>query len=447
MDKNQNQKSKIIILNQKGRIKKLKKFFYMNKFLLISQSLLIFSIFAYKITLAPVLIQYFNFTETLLSYSNIIFSIGWFLGILFINELFKYKFNTISMLKYLTFFVFLFGFCEFLLIYFSTKYNILQYFYLANRFFEGLFNQILFSVIGNLLTYKLVFNKQNGTINGVINSINMLIKFLAPTVGSLFIISIFPLLNMFFIIFISLILFFIFNLNEEKLLREYHRYLLKKITRNKIKLEKISFNFFKTSLNMKEIYTNFFLHKHWKKNYFLSSILLNSSTRNFFDLYFILYLTTYYKLNITERTFIFSFTILGFSMQFITGYLADIFNYLKIQLFSYFVSIGIFCSLLFYQLNYFELIIISFILGVIRSIKSNWEYKMSIKEYENFKISLESNRRFLKLNIEMGNIFGYLICSFLFFYFSFNSLIIYYIVVYILLISIHTYYFILIRKQ
>lgn len=415
----------------------MQKFFYMNKFLLISQILLIFSIFSYKITLGPVLIQYFNFTETLLSYSNIIFSIGWFIGILFINELFKYKFNTINILKYLILITFFCSTSEFLLIYFSKTFDVLHYFYLVNRFFEGFFNQILFSLIGNLLTYKLVYNKQNGTINGLLNSINMFVKFIAPTIGSLFILSYFPLLNMFFIIFISLTLFFIFNLNEKILLREYHRYLLKKITKTKIKLEKFNFKFFKTSLNIKQIYISFFKDKNLKKHYFLYTILLNSSTRNFFDLYFILYLTQYYKLSITERTFIFSFSILGFSMQFITGYLADVFNYLKIQFYSYFLILFLYLFLLFFQLNTVELIIISFILGVMRSINSNWEYKMSVNEYNNFKILLEESRRFLKLNIEIGSILGYLICSILFFYFSFNRLIIYYIVIFILLILIH----------
>lgn len=415
------------------------KFFYMNRFILLSQILLVFSIFSYKITLSPVLLNYYNFTETLLNYSNIIFSIRWFIGILFINKLSTYKFNSIKVLRYLLLVIFIFSCSELLIIHFSLQYHFLQYIYLINRFFEGFFNQILFSLIGNLLTYKLVYNKKNGSINGILNSISMFIKFAAPTIGSLFIFSFFPLMNMFFIIFISISLFFIFNLYEKNLLREYHRYLIKKITKDKEKFKKINKNFVINSFNIKKIYNRFFEHKDVKKNYFLATILLNSSVRNFYDLYFILFLTQYYKFSITERTFIFSFSILGFSMQFITGYLADKFNYIKLQYYSYFVTVAIFVLLYCYELNSFYLIIVRFILGVKRSIHSNWEYKMSVNEYKNFKVFIEESRNFLKLNIEIGNISGYLVRSIIFYYFSFDGLLLLYMFIYILLILLETF--------
>lgn len=59
-------------------------------------------------------------------------------------------------------------------------------------------------------------------------------------------------------------------------------------------------------------------------------------------------------------------------MQFITGHLADKFNYIKLQYYSYFVTVAIFVLLYCYELNSFYLIIVRFILGVKRSIHSNW---------------------------------------------------------------------------
>lgn len=415
------------------------KFFYMNKFLLISNILFVFSVFSYKITLNPVLIKYFNFSETVLNYSSIFFSLGWFTGILIANQIFKYKFNFIKILRFLFIILFLSAIIEFTIINLNKIYPFMEYIYMISRFIEGFFTQILSTIILNLLSYKMVNNPKNGTINGFLNTLGYISKFLAPLIGSFLILEEFPLLNMIFYLLFTFSCFIIFNLNEKFLLREYHRYLLKKITKKKKKFYKLRIEFFKKCFNIINIYKVFFKDKNAKKMYFTITTFFNASVRTFYDFYAILFLIHVYNYSLKEATFIYSFMILGMSLHFISGYLSDKINYIYLyNMMCYFMFL-LAIILYFLELNYILLIFIFLILGFLRSINGSWEHKIVMNEWRNFNVNLEEAKRILRLNVEIGTIIGYFINSIIFIYFSYYGVIFYVLVIYFILIIYNLY--------
>lgn len=421
----------------------MKKFFKRNAFLILSNLLLLTAIFIYKIVLTPVLIHNFNFMENVLNIGNIGFCFGWVLGILFLNQIFKYKFNFFKLGSLMFSIQATLIFIEFLLIIGNNYNQLCQWFYIPLRTAEGFTNQIIISLITNLLTYKMITNEKNASINGIISSLSYLIKFIMPIIGTILILPTFPLTIMIIPLMIYFYLFFMFNIKEKMLLRDYHKYMLKKIINKKEKFKKIDFNFIKNTFNIYFLWTSFFKEKNDKKIYFIIISFINGKIRVFYDFYLILMLISF-NFSLKESTFVLSMMMAGMSLHFIIGFISEKINYIKLQTTGFISLLCIFIYIFLKEIpSYTDMIIISFLMGFLRTFNWNWDHKFIVENYKKLNQNLDEFKTLLKLNIETGTIIGYSTGIFVFSLFSFKGIIIECIIGLFILIIISFYF----RKQ
>lgn len=418
----------------------MKKFFKRNAFLILSNLLLLTAIFIYKIVLTPVLIHNFNFMETVLNIGNIGFCLGWVLGILFLNQIFKYKFNFFKLGSFMFSIQATLIFIEFLLIIGNNYNDYCQWFYIPLRAAEGFTNQIIISLITNLLTYKMITNDKNASINGIISSLSYLIKFVMPIIGAILILPAFPLAIMAIPLSIYIYLFFMFNIKEKILLREYHKYMMKKITNKKDKFKKINFLFLKETMNIYSLWSSFFKNKNNKKIYFIIVSFINGKIRVFYDFYLILMLISF-NFSLKESTFVLSMMMAGMALHFITGFLSEKINYIKLQTTGFICLLSLFIYILIKDVpSYIDMIIISFLMGFLRTFNWNWDHKFIIENYKSLNQNIDQFKTLLKLNIETGTIIGYATGILVFTLYSFKGIIIECIIGLIILIITSLYF-------
>lgn len=413
----------------------MNKFFKDNIILIIINILIITAIFSYKIIINPILINEYNFKETVLNIGNIGFCIGWIIGILFFNELFKYKINFFKVSYILFIIQTILLLLEFTIIIMNNYNEYIQFIYIPLRTIEGFVNHIIISIISSLLTYKMIIIKNNSSINGILSSISYFIKFTMPIIGTIIVVDKFPLIIMLIPLIIYISLIYILKIKEKKILIKYHKYMLKNITKEKIKLKRINKNFIKETLNILKLYKTFLKEKSKEKTCFIISPILTGKIRIFYDFYLILMLINL-NYSLKESTFILSMMMAGMSLQFIIGFISEKINYVKIQNIGFIIIIILFIFLLKENKSYIEIVIISFILGFVRTFNWNWEHKIIIENYKKMNENIDKMKTILKLNIEIGTIIGYTTGIITFTLFSFEGIIIEIIITLMILLII-----------
>lgn len=430
-------------------IKSLKKFYLFNKEMLMIYVLLTFSIFVSGSIINPILIDSYNFSENILSFSNIFLSLGAFISTLYNRKIFEYKINYFYHLK-ITILSMILLFCIFLIyIPLNLFINSINYQYLIYiiRFIEGFFAIQAFFIINYLLNYKILKNEFKGTINSLLSTKYNIFKIIAPIVGGFLITYTFN-LSMYIISIIILFTVYIFIfVKSKKLLREYHRYILKKhpIKRKVPKYKKI---------NIKEIFKINFIKSFFEKDT-KNKIILYSNfgfyqlTRSFFDFYLLMIIIYVYELSLIKGTFLLS--ILLFSQIIVTmsvGYIFDRFFKNKKNLQSYLYTISLVIPFVLYILLYeykylFDneqifiiLMILIFIHGFSRSVQADYMYRktmlIALKEnnYENTKaINLIISEKF--------NILGYIISGIILLKYNYVSILYYNLILSIIILFIN----------
>jgi hypothetical protein len=413
----------------------LNKFLKENIILIIINILIVTAIFSYKIIINPILINEYNFKETVLNIGNIGFCLGWIIGILFFNELFKHKFNFIKLSYTLFNIQTILLLVEFTIIIMNNYNDYIQFIYIPLRTIEGFINHIIISIISSLLTYKMINIKKNSSINGILSSISYFIKFVMPIIAAVIIVDNFPLTIMIIPLIIYISLIYLLKIKEKKILITYHKYMLKNITKEKIKLKKINKNFIKETLNILKLYKTFIKEKNKEKIYFIIIPILTGKIRVFYDFYLILMLINF-NYSLKESTFVLSMMMAGMSLHFITGFISEKINYIKLQNIGFIIFIILFIFLLKENKSYVEIVVISFILGYIRTFNWNWEHKVIIENYKKMNENIDKLKTILKLNIEIGTIIGYTTGIIIFSLFSFKGIIIEIIITLIIILLI-----------
>ncbi|AEG01006.1 MFS transporter [Methylomonas methanica] len=299
--------------------------------------------------------------------------------------------------------------------------NLPHYFYILNRFMEGLFNGGIISITSHILKTKTIFNTNNGFIHSINSSAHFFIKLSIPLASTtLLIIPGFEASIYLFTSSILILLALYFYKSKNLFSNKYQKYMLIAKKRQKLTNQSIKESFVSILINLLNGD-----NKTYKSHYILSN-LFHNSLRPFFDLYLGLLMISVYNYNLVETTFFASCVALGQSMQLFSGKIAD-----RYFLYYYNLALISLFSLFFYTLAFEKQLfetpgiatILFFILGIGRSLYANYAYKITNNL---IKLGMPVNHTsFLSFLLAgFSNYFAYLMLSWLLYNgFSLNDLV------------------------
>lgn len=400
----------------------------------------------------PVLIQEYGFSETVISYSNLMLSVGLFAGTLFTRYLVGFAVNFIQYLRANLLIMLVLQVLYVGLIYTNIQNdNLNQYVYLVLRSVEGFGSGSVAFIVGYLINYKLLKNDFKGTINGFISSKNYLMKFLGPVLASFTVVTLDSYMSIYMIVFIVYCLLFIYVMkNEKQLYMGYIKYLR---TRFNIKRKN------KRLISIKEVFNFSFIKDIYKKErknkfFIFIEIQLQNFLRTYYDIYMILLFVFYFNISAVQATFLFSMMVIGQSMAFQISYMYDKL-YKKIGVYkeryqtfaSAILNTGYYIFILyllqedkqFVKENiYVILMISSFALGYIRNIFNDRMYRQMM-EFARKELKMENFKSTSMVISELGNTIGYIIAGIVFVMYSYQGIVYYSLIVSIMLLLLAIY--------
>jgi hypothetical protein len=303
---------------------KINKFYTKNKTLISLHVLLNFSIFFINIIINPILIKNYGFHYHTLSFSNIALILGMVSSTFVFRYLLEHKINYITYLKKMI--------CIFIIVQMSLSFHIylnqkidniyFEYLYLILRFFEGIVSNGIGFFVSFLLGIKLLNNEYKMTLSSLIYFKTLIVKLIAPILAT-FLIQFFFDLNLIIYVISILVLFSalaLLKLNQKELIREYHRYYIKK---HQIKKQRIT-----NDIKIKAIFNFNFIKKVYEKNKeikrnLLKNIFVVNGFRNFYDFYLILFLTMLLKIGLVKSTLLISIFVFAQALVIKTSYMFD----------------------------------------------------------------------------------------------------------------------------
>lgn len=398
-------------------------------------------LYIYKLTLNPVLIEHFNFAENTISLSNTFLIIGIFIAPFYSNDLLNYRMNFVHKIKNLLIFFFISLCIDYIAI--KEHFEIL---FIANRLLEGyVYTNILF-IIEYYLSLKLIRNENKGTINSFKSSFTSLMKFALPLVGVFLITNVHLLSNLFIAMFITISLYIWLTKNEKILLKEYMQYNKRKLNIILEKRKSMSIGLFMSNNNLFNILKELLSIEAKQKKLYLYEKIIKNMLRPWYDLYFLLYFNLVLKYSLMESIFLISASVLGQSLSLFVGYFSDKLNEKEYQLFklimevlfAFFMLISLFNGYL--DLNYYVLVVIMFFVGFTRNMFSDYQNRVSlIYSEENPKLRLNNIKTLLHFISEGTHFISYLLLTLLFFLYSYNGIIYFFISLLILNLLLSNY--------
>jgi len=336
-------------------------FFIRNKILLSLYFIIIFSVFSFVPLLNMLLIEYYYFSEKDIAYISSFAVIGFIFSSILNTHFWNIKVNFIKILNIMISLSILVFTSLGLALYLDLGTTILS----IIRFLDGIITVIIISTIAHIWKFKLIKNPHKSDINSIITSINYIIKIVLPLIIAP-LISFFILPELPFIITILALIFglILLNIHKKMIYYKYMRYFYKEGQKDikKKNLGKDAYHFF------------FGNHRVIEKYIFISSTIIQSLIRPFYDLVIPAILLLNYKYSLSESAILVSFMVIGQSLQYFTNIpLRKIsLHYYQITQISLLTLVSF--SILKLDLNLYLLSFLLFSLGLIRSMFANWDF-------------------------------------------------------------------------